>query len=202
MDDDHEFPYGHIEAVQEAVTSSPNDILVIPEKTNHDGFLALHPPSQLGPSGYGYPPSDPGNCWSIADGCTVYPAGIFRSGILMMEEWPFGQAYLEFGARLRFLHGVRSRFSTNTYVNHHHEPGLRQSNFRLIEGASAVCAALLFSWSYQPRLANKIATIERLAILLLKRGVCGWKSIRWGANVFLAERNRREPRTVRCGGYV
>lgn len=120
----------------------------------------------------------------------------------MMEEWPFGQAYLEFGARLRFVHGRRCRLLSGTHVIHHHEPGLRQSHHRLIEGASAVCAALLFSWRYQPRLVNKVATIERLALLLINRGVCGWKSIRWGSKVFFAEHNRPDPRTVALSTQV
>lgn len=190
MDDDHEFPAGHLSAVSDAVSSSPDSIWVIPEKTKVDNFHALQLPSQLGPSGYGYPPSDPGDCWSIADGCTVYPADIFHSGILMMEKWPFGQAYLEFGARLRFMHGRRCRLVNGTHVIHHFEPGLRQTHHRRIEGASAVYAALAFSWRYHPRLSNQLATLLRLALFLLKRGWVGWQSIRWGAKVYFRNHDR------------
>lgn len=190
MDDDHEFPAGHLSAVSDALSSSTNSIWVIPEKTKVDNFRVTHLPSQLGPSGYGYPPLEPDDCWAIADGCTVYPADIFQSGILMMEEWPFGQAYLEFGARLRFLHGRRCRLVNGTHVIHHFEPGLRRAHHRRIEGASAVYAALAFSWSYQPRLANQVATLSRLAVFLLKRGWVGWQSILWGSKVFFENRDR------------
>ena len=190
MDDDHEFPPRHLALVADAVASSPADIWVIPERTKVDHFQAIHPPSQLGPSGYGYPPVDPDDCWAIADGCTVYPADIFQSRILMMEEWPFGQAYLEFGARLHFLHGRKCRLVNGTHVIHHFEPGLRQAHHRRIEGASAAYAALAFSWRYQPRLGNQFATVFRLGLFLLKRGWFGWQSIRWGSKVYFENRDR------------
>ena len=184
MDDDHEFPAGHFAAVADAVAGSPEDIWVIPERMRPDDPASTQFPSQLGPSGYGYAPPDRDDCWAIADGCTVYPAEIFRSGGRMIEEWPFGQAYLEFGARLHFQQGRRCRLVAGTYVIHHHEPGLRQSQHDLIEGASAVYAALAFSWGYQPSFGNRLATLQRFALLVLRRGGSGWKSLRWGAAVF------------------
>ena len=195
MDDDHEFPAGHLAQVADAVASSPRDIWVLSEKTKVDNYQAMHPPSQLGPSGYGYPPAEPDNCWAIADGCTVYPADIFRSGILMEEEWPFGQAYLEFGARLHFLHGKRCRLVNGTHVIHHFEPGLRQAQHRRIEGASATYAALTFSWRYQPQLGNKLTTFFRLALFLLKRGWVGGQSIRWGSKIYFANFDHPKNRT-------
>lgn len=188
MDDDHEFPDGHFAAVADAVAGSPKDIWVIAERTHPGDPASTQFPSQLGPSGYGYAPLDRDHCWAIADGCTVYPVNVFRSGILMIEEWPFGQTYLEFGARLHFQHRRRCRLVTGTHVIHHHEPGLRRSHHALIEGASAVYAALAFSWRYQPSLGNKIVTLQRFALLLLRRGWNGWQSIRWGAEVFRGSR--------------
>jgi len=183
MDDDHEFPPEHFDVVAEAVKQSPEDIWIISERSKANDFKTLQNPSQLGPSGYGYSPCDTDDCWAIADGCTVYPKRIFGAGIRMVEEWPFGQAYLEFGARLYFEYGKKCRLVNGTHVVHHFENGLRLGEYDLIEGASAVYAALAYSWRFRPHIVNKIATLRNLMLLMSKRGRRGWDAICWGVAV-------------------
>ena len=120
VDDDHTFPPGHFAQCWEALRSDPLSIWTTGETSFIDGKRHAVAPTanQLHPSGLGSPVADLDNNWSIADGSTIYPGHVFESGYRMIEDYPFGSSYLEFGALL-YYRGYRSRCLRGALVEHH-----------------------------------------------------------------------------------
>lgn len=122
MDDDHTLPPDHLALCLEAVGRDPQAIWTTGETGYIDGKYFDHADtaSQLHPAGVGCAVGDPDDNWAIADGSTIYPREIFDRGFRMVEEFPYGMSYLEFGALL-YRHGIRSRCVRGAEVEHHAE---------------------------------------------------------------------------------
>jgi glycosyltransferase involved in cell wall biosynthesis len=163
MDDDHEFPLGHWQECEAAVVRDPVCVWIIgemgPTQTLRD---ANKSPGELHPRGFSQPPRDPNHTWAIADGASIYPAGIFAAGVAYSEAFKFGSSYLEFGSRLHWL-GYRIRHLPDTYVIHHFDAGTRSFSDAQEELAAKAFATLSHSFAYQPTLRNKFLTTAELA---------------------------------------
>ena len=161
MDDDHEFPEGHLRRCFEAVQSDPAAVWFIGESyPGHSWKLVC--PGQLHPRGFSSSPADPDNCWSISDGATIYPAAIFQKGIRFAEYFNFGASYLEFGSRLHWL-GYRMRFLASTGIIHHYDPEARSFTDEEMNRSSRFFASLCHSFLYQPTLRNKVLCCLEIA---------------------------------------
>jgi glycosyltransferase involved in cell wall biosynthesis len=160
MDDDHTFPAGHLAHCLEAVRSDPNVIWTLGEVS----FLGPHarPPAeranQLHASGVGTAVHDPENNWSIADGSTIYPRAIFDAGFRMVETFPYGSSYLEFGAYL-YARGYRSRCLRAPLLEHHLEEETLHRGNTAAGIASRIFASLCFNLFFQP---NRVHALRYL----------------------------------------
>ena len=145
MDDDREFPEGHCEAIQKAVESDPESVWILSETSERPlPFSILYVPGEIQPTGISMPPRDWEYTFAISDGSVVYPKEIFQTHCYL-EVFPFGSAYLEFGARLKSL-GYRIRYLTTTYVIHHSQS--LPSSFhdrKIFKKSSFLCAHLTYS---------------------------------------------------------
>ena len=123
MDDDHLFPAEHFAQCLEAVRSDTSAVWSTGEIGFIDGkvYDTAETATQLHPSGAGGPVHNPDDNWAVADGSTIYPAEIFRRGLAMVEDFPWGSAYLEFGA-YAYRHGYRGRCIRGAMVEHHASP--------------------------------------------------------------------------------
>lgn len=151
MDDDHELPDGHIKQCIEAVCSDPQSIWTTGEigYVNGEFYGSSPTATQLYPSGVGGTVTDVDNNWAIADGSTIYPKEIFDRGHKMVEWFPFGYSYLEFGAYL-YYHGFRSRCISGALVKHYADEITvkRQVNISVLE--SQLYASLCFNLYFKP----------------------------------------------------
>ena len=149
MDDDHTFPPGHFAQCAAAVRSDPKAVWTTGEIGFIDGKFhdKAETAAQLHPSGVGGPVDDPGDNWAIADGSTIYPAEVFRGGLLMVEDFGFGSSYLEFGAFL-YRHGFHSRCVRGAIVEHHAEI----STLIRDNPESRLFASLCYNLFFQPDL--------------------------------------------------
>jgi glycosyltransferase involved in cell wall biosynthesis len=162
MDDDHEFPPGHLSHCLRAIEQHPEDVWIIGELLP-DALVprAVDCPGQLHPRGFSVVPPDPERCWSLADGASIFPRAIFDSGERYAEFFVFGASYLEFGSRLHWR-GRRIRQLRETYVIHHYDASARSFLDPRIDLASRVFAMLSHSFIYQPTAANRLLTVAQL----------------------------------------
>lgn len=170
MDDDHEFPAGHLAACLAALREDSASIWIIGEYLPGHERNGIPPPcpGQLTPRGYSSTPPDPQRCWAIADGGSIYPRAIFDAGLRFEETFKFGAAYLEFGSRLQWL-GYRIRFLPDTYLVHHFDIKNRSFNEPEIEFAAQFLAALCHSFIYQPSATNRMLCVMEVAKLIALR---------------------------------
>ncbi len=167
MDDDHEFPPGHIAACYDAIASDPGAVWVIGEhypSTPPERRVPPPPvPGQLRPRGYSSAPRPGESYWGLSDGASIFPASVLEAGIRYYEGFQFGASYLELGARLHHL-GYRLKFLPATFVLHHYDPNRRSFMDPDIDTTSMYFAMLCFSFRYQPKLANQLATLGRFLL--------------------------------------
>ena len=171
IDDDHEFPPGHLAECLAAIARDPDAIWIIGEFLPGQDRVnkSAECPGQLDPRGFSVPPPNPDDCWAIADGATIYPRKVFDSGLRFAESFRFGAPYLEFGSRLHFF-GYRIRQLTSTYVIHHFNASSRSLADPEEELAAEFFAMLCHSFIYQPRLKNKMLTLWQIAFMIVRRG--------------------------------
>lgn len=151
MDDDHILPEGHLKQCIKAVYSDPKSIWT----TGEIGFIngkycgTSATATQLYPSGVSGPVIDIDDNWAIADGSTIYPQEVFQQGHRMVEWFPFGSNYLEFGAYL-YYHGFRSRCIPGALVEHYANETIlkRKKNISVIE--SQLYASICFNLYFKP----------------------------------------------------
>ncbi|MCL1470613.1 glycosyltransferase family 2 protein [Argonema antarcticum] len=151
MDDDHLLPEGHMEQCMEAVWFDPKSIWT----TGEMGFIngeycgTSQTATQLYPSGVAGSVTDVDDNWAIADGATIYPKEVFDRGHRMVEWFPFGSSYLEFGAYL-YYHGFRSRCIPGALIKHYADQTIltRRNNISVIE--SQLYASLCFNFFFKP----------------------------------------------------
>jgi hypothetical protein len=209
MDDDHEFPPGHLDICYRAINSDPDSVWIIGEHRD-EVPVPFHPPycpGQLNARGFGELPADPQHCWAIADGATILPKVIFEPrGIYFYENFLFGSAFMELGCRLAWL-GYRIRLLDNTFVLHHCAETHRQKDAlcygsRQIALGSRLFAALCHSFIYRRGVRNQTITcLEMCKELLLRRGVALQAiSKAYRAYRDLQEQLKSIPRLPRVGG--
>lgn len=167
MDDDHEFPPGHIESCLRAMQAEPATVWIIGEfipEMLRDGAdtSRVECPPELHPRGFSVPPSCSRRTWAIADGATIYPRQIFALGERMAEFYVFGAAYLEWGSRL-YWRGYTISHLQATYVIHHFDPSSRSYDSIEVELSSRLFAAMCHSFLYQRTVRNIALTSAQLA---------------------------------------
>ena len=183
MDDDHTLPAEHLALCLEAVACDPKAIWTTGETGYIDGelFDRASTASQLHPAGVGCAISDPDDNWAIADGSTIYPREIFDRGFRMVEEFPYGMSYLEFGALL-YRYGIRSRCVRGAYVEHHAE----METVLRDEPESRLFASLCYNLYFRPSrlraLRYLLPTLARQPSLVRSLGkLRRMAEERWGA---------------------
>ena len=157
MDDDHEFPPGHLARCLEAIAEDPDAIWILGEYTPGQSPQAngIHPcPGELHPRGHCVMPSDPQHCRAISCGATIYPRSVVDRNIMNVEEFRFGGSYLEYGCRLWKL-GYRLRHLQNTYVIHHLDLDNRSYADQETNLASRLFSMQCLSFLYEPSAANR-----------------------------------------------
>ncbi|MBY0461083.1 MAG: glycosyltransferase [Gemmataceae bacterium] len=188
MDDDHEFPPGHLARCREAVAADPGAVWVIGEFYPADRQTGPPPcPGQLTPRGYSATPPDPDRCWAISCGASIYPRTVFERAGGNAEFFKFGPMYLELGSRLHWL-GHRIRFLPTTHVVHHYDP--RGRSFMELETdlAAQFFAMHCHTRLYQPTARNRAwAAVETVKLLALHRGAA-WRAWRAAGRAFAAHR--------------
>jgi hypothetical protein len=179
MDDDHEFPSGHIAECMRAIAVDPEAVWIIgeylPDQVTPNKTPAC--PGQLHPRGFSVLPPDPDDCWALADGATIYPNKVFARGLRFTETFPFGAAYLEFGSRLHYL-GYRIRQLQSTYVIHHYDPSKRSLVDPEGELAAEMFAILCHSFIYQPTISNKLLSALQIALMAARHGSLATRALR------------------------
>lgn len=170
MDDDHRFPPGHFERCIAATESDPRAIWTTGEIGYIDGkyYARSDTANQLHPSGVGGPVADRDDNWAIADGSTIYPRCIFDRGHRMIEDFPFGSAYLEFGAFL-YHHGYRSRCLPGVLVEHYADRNTLGRNQDIDVLKSRIYASLCFNLYFRRSLLLAVKYVAAYAIF---RGPC------------------------------
>lgn len=190
VDDDHTFNPGHFARCLEELAADPASVWYVSEYLpagEKQGEAPLCPP-QLHPRGFSTPPPDPQNCWSIADGSTIYPRAIFESGIHFGEAFKFGASYLEFGSLLYHL-GYRVRRMPDIYVIHHYIAGARSYNNAETDLGSCFFAMFCHSFLYQPTARNRSLTCLEVGKQMLLRPRLACRALRAGTAAF---RQRRQ----------
>jgi hypothetical protein len=176
IDDDHEFPSGHMDHCMEAVTDDPNSIWLISEYLpTADTRDPLPIPGELHARGFSVKPKNPDDCWAMSDGASIFPASMFKNGIRYAEFFKFGAAYLEFGSRLRWL-GYRLRLLHSTYVIHHFDAAKRSFLDERMDLGSRMFASLCHSFIYQPSPANQLLCIAEIGRQIVFHR--GWQAFR------------------------
>lgn len=170
MDDDHEFPEGHMERCLEAVTNDPVSIWTTGEVGLIEGqqLWYAETANQLCPSGVGGRVMNVNDNWSISDGSTIYPRTVFDRGHRMFEEYRYGSSYLEFGAYL-YRHGFRSRCIRDTIVIHHANlETIKRDTLDAI--TSRLFASLCFNIYFRRNIPLALKYILSYHFRFLKRG--------------------------------
>jgi glycosyltransferase involved in cell wall biosynthesis len=194
MDDDHEFPEGHISACLRAVRERPQTIWIIGECLPGDegGAQASECPPQLHPRGFSVTPPPGSRTWAISDGAAIYPREIFERGLRYYEGFRFGASYLEWGSRLHWLR-YEIRHLEGTFVIHHYDAATRSIKDVRGESAAALFAGLCHSFIYQPTARNRFLTIMQFAVTGARVGPAGV-----GAGVDAVRAFRSQRRAVRA----
>lgn len=170
MDDDHEFPEGHMERCLEAVVNDPSSVWTTGEIGLLEGqqLWRIKTANQLCPSGVGGRVTDLNDNWSISDGSTIYPRIVFDRGHRMVEEYGYGSSYLEFGAYL-YRHGFRSRCVKDATVIHHANlQTIKRDTSEAI--MSRFFASLCFNIYFQRNISLALKYILSYNFRLLERG--------------------------------
>jgi len=159
MDDDHEFPEGHIRKCMEAIKSDSKAVWFIGEYLPKQKIEIQPPcPGQLHPRGFSCLPNNDQNCWAIADGASIYPREIIDKNIRYIEDFKFGYSYLELGSRL-YKMGHCIRFLKSTYIIHHYDVNNRSFYDPIEILSSRFFAMLCHSFKHQRNFKNRLLTL-------------------------------------------
>ncbi|MBV9816745.1 MAG: glycosyltransferase family 2 protein [Solirubrobacterales bacterium] len=117
--------------------------------------------------------------WSISGGSTIYPARLFRAGIVFCEAFACGACDLEFGSRLHRL-GYRIRRLCGTDVlrsgagDGRGAPSAAEAQEAV---AAHIFAALAHGLRYQPTPANRLRAVAAV-LRTASRGPAGRVAVR------------------------
>jgi glycosyltransferase involved in cell wall biosynthesis len=189
MDDDHEFPLGHLAACMRAVARRPDTIWIIGECLPGEEASAKPwvCPGQLHPRGHAVTPPPGTSIWAIADGASIYPRGVFERGLRFSESFPFGAAYLEWGSRLHWL-GYDIRHLDETFVIHHLDLNARSFQNVRCNAGSRLFAGLCHSFIYQPSLRNRALTLMEFGATVRRRRMLGLYAVGDAIRAFRRQR--------------
>jgi glycosyltransferase involved in cell wall biosynthesis len=171
MDDDHEFPEGHIEACLEAIRSDPGAVWVIGEKNYRTGLDsdAIARPGEIHPRGHTVLPEDDQNSKAIADGSAIFPKEVFsKEGGYREKPWA-GYLYLELGSRLK-NRGIGIREIRSTHVVHKDENKKGAGGNNNVRGVDSIEKRALYytimmdAFVYHPSITSTIECLGRIAI--------------------------------------
>ena len=189
MDDDHTFDTEHFARCFAALNADPDAVWLVGEYVPADerpGEMPVFAP-HLHPRGFSTVPADTRNCWSLADGSTIYPRRLFASGIRFEDGFKFGASYLEYGSLLYHL-GCRIRRVPDTYVIHHYIAGARSFANDEMEQGSRFFAMLCHSFLYQPTPRNQALTLAEIGRQLVTRPRLACRALRAGTAAFRRRR--------------
>ncbi len=181
-DDDHEHPPEFMALIVDAIERESETVWCIGEFhswADHEAGAPFHAPGQLSAHGSLWPiPDKPGTrSWAISDGATVYPRGVFDSGLRFYEGVRFGASYCEFGCLLHRLHwNIRPLLTTA--VIHHYLEAPRSFDDPVNESAASLFAALMFSFYYQPRVRHQLTSLSKIPAHILRRPRVAGRSLR------------------------
>ncbi len=189
MDDDHEFPPGHMAACLRAVEARPQTIWIIGEclPGQEQTDLPWVSPGQLHPRGHAVTPPQGEGTWAISDGASIYPREVFDRGLRYSESFRFGAAYLEWGSRLHWL-GYEIRHLRETYVVHHLDLDARSFNDVRCNAGSRLFAGLCHSFIYQPSARNRALTVMEFGATVRRRRMQGLLATGDAVRAFRAQR--------------
>jgi glycosyltransferase involved in cell wall biosynthesis len=169
MDDDHEFPGGHMEVCLEAIRSDPESVWVIGEKNYGTGLNsdAIARPGEIHPRGYTVLPEDDQNSKAIADGSAIFPEKVFSEEGGYREKTWAGYLYLELGSRLK-NHGIRIRELKSTHVLHKDENKRGGNNdvrnVDSVEKRALYYTIIMDSFIYNPSISSMVSCMGRIVI--------------------------------------
>ncbi len=198
MDDDHLLPTGHLEACQLAVASDPEAVWTVGEfhcrEVSLDVARSTHPacPPQFHARGFGVTPRQPEHSWALADGSTIFPAGVWERGEGYYEGFPFGALFYELGSRLHWL-GYRTRFLKDTFIWHDHRRSPRSIDSEELDQATRYFAMLCHSWIYQPVPANRLWSTAEVMRDMVRSPAVTRRALRRAWAAFQDQRNRLSP---------
>jgi hypothetical protein len=185
MDDDHEFPDGHWQAVVQAVQEDPLAVWTIGEYYSWAEAKLPGPCcGEVQPRGFSAPPKNLDNSMAISDGATIYPKSVLQQH-RMLDYFPFGKSYLEFGARLK-ANGIRLRHLPTTFIIHHIQEVGRSYQAEVLDSQTGFLAAALTYGIYFPTQIKALECWSYFTMLavrnsLLRRknafGAQEWKQI-------------------------
>lgn len=191
MDDDHEFPPGHLKACMRAIEHDPKAVWIIGETLPNRPIPPGGPfcPGEISHTWASVTPRDPDDCSAISDGAALYPRKIFDDGHRFYEGFRFGATYLEFGDRINAI-GFRIRFLRDTYVIHHFD--LQNRSYMNVEWdiASRGFAAFCHCFLYKPSLNKKILCILYGLRNAIPMGSVGFRALRAGYLAYLETKRR------------
>ena len=190
MDDDHEFPPGHIAACLESAREDPDAIWIIGERVpGEPAEVGARCPPQLHPRGFSVTPPPGRPIWSISDGAAIYPRTIFDAGTRFEEAFPFGASYLEWGSRLHWI-GYRIRHLSSTHVVHHLDPDRRSYSDPTIDLSARFFAMFSHAFLYQPSPRARALCLLEVGKQVLLRPYTAVRSARDGWRAYRRNRER------------
>lgn len=169
MDDDHEFPEGHIRACIDAVGRDCQAVWTIGEYYPKDKLRPLPAaiPGQLHPRGFSSRPVNMLEYYGISCGATIYPRSVVDKNVLNLEPYTFGMLYLEYGARL-VNNGYRIKFLDTTFIVHHYDENNRSVSSLSILNSARIFSMFMFSFYHKRSLRNKLLTVLQIVTELLR----------------------------------
>jgi glycosyltransferase involved in cell wall biosynthesis len=170
MDDDHEFPVGHIRACLEAIESDRDAIWTIGEfyPSDQERLLPAPIPGQLHPRGFSFTPSNINEYYGISCGASIYPRSVVDNNIMNLETYRFGLLYLEYGARL-FNHGYRIKFLDTTYILHDYDENNRSINCEQTISSARLFSMFMLSFYHKRSIRNILLTLIQVSTELIRR---------------------------------
>ncbi len=176
-DDDHTHPGDYVERVMETLRKDPARIWVFGEKHPARPEEAVQCPAELGDRGAGVAPANPNDCAAIADGSSVYPRGVFASGPVYDDTYPFGYLWYLMGWELK-RRGYTISYSPSSFVWHHVESasdrtGDRAFLQRQLEANLYVLFVLAFH--LRPSFSRAVwALMAALRVAIVPQGFMGY----------------------------
>lgn len=172
MDDDHEFPEGHLEKCLVAILAEPDTIWTIGEYNSNVSERTLPSPiaGQLHPRGFSFVPKNMDEYYGISCGASVYPKIVIEKDILNCDLYKFGMMYLEYGSRLSSLN-LKLKPLRSTFIIHNDVQSTASELDREFIQEARIFSMICLSFLNKPLLKNQIQTIGQILLDLVKNKI-------------------------------